>query len=70
GIPRDEIDLIFDRFYRGEKSRVRNQEEYPGVGLGLAIVKGLVEAHNASIDVNSIPGKGTTFILNFPKIPK
>lgn len=70
GIPRDEIDLIFDRFYHGDKSRVRHQEDYPGVGLGLAIVKGLVEAHNASIDVNSLPGKGTTFILNFPKIPK
>jgi signal transduction histidine kinase len=69
GIPENEIDLIFDRFYRGEKSRVRDEKDQAGVGMGLAIVKGLVEAHNGSIEVASMPGEGTTFLLTFPKNP-
>ncbi|MBG7609376.1 MAG: two-component sensor histidine kinase, partial [Anaerolineae bacterium] len=57
---------IFDRFYRGEKSRVRDKDESGGVGLGLAIVKGLVEAHGGKIRVESNPASGTTFWFTLP----
>jgi len=58
GIPMDEIDLIFEKLYRIEKSRSR---AFGGSGLGLAIVKELVEAHGGTIDVKSVVGQGTTF---------
>lgn len=64
GIPADEIDYIFERFYRVEKSRSRNTG---GTGLGLAIVKQLVILHNGQIDVDSILGEGTQFTLTFPR---
>ena len=60
GIPKDEIAHIFDRFYRGDKSRDRDKG---GSGLGLAIVNSLVSAHGGSINVTSQPGEGTTFII-------
>lgn len=60
GIPEDEIDLVFEKLYRVEKSRSRT---FGGAGLGLAIVKELVEAHNGTIEVTSEIGKGSTFII-------
>lgn len=63
--PKD-LPHIFDRFYRGEKSRARDQEDSGGVGLGLAIVKGLVEAHGGEISVKSTPGEGTQFWFSLP----
>lgn len=64
-VPKD-LPFIFDRFYRGEKSRMRDKGESSSVGLGLAIVKGLVEAHGGEISVQSKPGEGTEFQFGLP----
>ena len=58
GIPQEDLPLIFDRFYRVEKSRTR---ETGGSGLGLAIAKKIIEAHGSKIKAESQPGKGTQF---------
>ncbi len=58
GIPKEHLKRIFERFYRVEKSRSRQQG---GTGLGLAIVKHILQKHNTEIHVSSEVGKGTTF---------
>ena len=63
GIPATDLPHIFDRFYRGDKSRSGGERES---GLGLAIAKSLVVAHNGSIAVKSTPGKETTFTILLP----
>ncbi|KMY52562.1 hypothetical protein AC623_20540 [Bacillus sp. FJAT-27231] len=63
GIPEKDLPLIFDRFYRVEKSRSR---EMGGTGLGLAIVREIVKMLGGNIEVNSKVGKGTEFILSLP----
>jgi two-component system phosphate regulon sensor histidine kinase PhoR len=63
GIEAEHLPKIFDRFYRVEKSRSRAEG---GTGLGLSIVKNILERHNASIHVESIPGKGSTFWFCLP----
>lgn len=63
GIPEDDLPLIFDRFYRVEKSRSR---QMGGTGLGLAIVKELVHLLGGSIKVESQRGIGTEFIISLP----
>ena len=61
GIAEKNINRLFERFYRVDKSRSREQG---GTGLGLAIVKHILEAHNQSIDVKSTIDKGTKFIFS------
>jgi two-component system heavy metal sensor histidine kinase CusS len=61
-IPPEHIPRLFDRFYRIDPSRQKNEQ---GVGLGLAIVKSIVNAHNGSIDVTSASGY-TTFKISLP----
>jgi signal transduction histidine kinase len=62
GIPSHDLPLIFERFYRGEKSRSR---EHGGAGIGLALVKHIVEAHGGSVAAES--GRGlTTFRIMLP----
>jgi signal transduction histidine kinase len=55
---------VFERFYRGEKSRKRNGAS--GMGLGLVIAKELVEAHSGKIGVESDINKGTTVWFSLP----
>jgi signal transduction histidine kinase len=66
GIPAQDIEHIFERFYRGEKSRNRM---LGGAGLGLAISKAIVEAHAGKISVESTPGQGACFRIHIPGIP-
>lgn len=63
GIPEDELEHIFDRFYRVDKSRER---ESGGTGLGLAIAKEFIQAHGGSIEVQSKPGEGSCFRILLP----
>jgi signal transduction histidine kinase len=63
GIAREEVPHIFDRFWRADKTRSR---EEGGAGLGLSIAKWIVETHRGSIDVESEPGKGSTFRVRVP----
>jgi len=64
GIPENEQDHIFDRFFRSSKSPVEAQ----GAGLGLAITKNLVELHGGQIGVYSTVGKGSQFFFTLPLI--
>lgn len=66
GIPREELPRVFERFYRGDKSRSRKLGE-GGSGLGLAIVKHIIEAHTQTINVRSTIGVGTTFAFTLKK---
>lgn len=62
GIPYQDQPRIFERFYRVDKSRSRQQG---GTGLGLSIVKHAAQLHHATIELQSHPGKGTAFIVTF-----
>ncbi|MGG4394056.1 HAMP domain-containing sensor histidine kinase [Paenibacillus thiaminolyticus] len=64
GIDPAELPFIFERFYRGEKSRNRKTG---GAGIGLAIVKAIVEAHGGSIEATSAVGQGSKFTIRLPK---
>jgi two-component system phosphate regulon sensor histidine kinase PhoR len=64
GIVPQHLPRLFERFYRVDKSRSRDQG---GTGLGLSIVKHILEAHSQSINVRSTFGIGTTFSLTLKK---
>lgn len=61
GIDDGALPHIFDRLYRGDRSRSE-----PGLGLGLSFVKAISEAHGGTVDVKSAPGEGSTFTLRLP----
>ena len=66
GIPAEELPRIWDRLYRGDKSRSTR-----GLGLGLSLVKAIVAAHGGRVDVRSRPGAGSTFELRLPaEVPR
>jgi two-component system sensor histidine kinase KdpD len=61
GVPDRDLERIFEAFYRGDQD-----SSHPGAGLGLAIVKGFVEVNGGRIWVESLPGQGSTFVVEFP----
>lgn len=63
GIAEEDLELIFNRFYRAEKSRSRSSG---GSGLGLAIARSIAEKYNLELSLQSIPGKGTTAQIVIP----
>ena len=64
GIPREALERIFERFYRVDKARSREQG---GTGLGLSIVKHIVQTHGGKVWAKSEPGQGTTFYFTMPR---
>ena len=65
GIHTQDIHHIFKRFYRSRFSK-----DTQGAGLGLPLTKAIVEAHGGNIAVDSVPGGGSTFVLNFLNLTK
>ncbi|MEY2971264.1 MAG: sensor histidine kinase [Schleiferiaceae bacterium] len=66
GISKEDLGRVFERFYRGDRSRTRTKK-IGGTGLGLAIVKHIVEAHGHAIKVTSTQGVGTAFSFTLSK---
>ncbi|OCA90971.1 PAS domain-containing sensor histidine kinase [Bacillus sp. FJAT-27225] len=64
GIPEEDLQFVFERFYKADKSRTRGRA---GTGLGLAIAKNIIEAHKGYISVKSKLGHGTTFSFFIPR---
>ncbi|MFD0361681.1 sensor histidine kinase [Nocardia sp. GCM10030253] len=64
GLPEDQADRVFERFYRTDTSRTRASG---GTGLGLSIVQALIAAHRGTVSVESAPGEGTTFTVRLPR---
>ena len=64
GMTEEEVEHMFDRFYRGSDGRTE-----PGTGLGLTVVKSLVDLHGGTIAVESTPGEGSTFTVRLPRQP-
>ena len=64
GIPADQLERIFERFYRGDEARNRQSG---GAGLGLAIAQELVNRHHGKLTVESTEGAGSTFTVQLPR---
>lgn len=67
GMPPEVVSRIFERFFRADPARSSGGE---GVGLGLSLAKWIVDRHNGRIDVESQPGKGSTFTVRLPLAPQ
>ncbi len=67
GIPKEDVKMIWDRFYKSDLSRGKDRK---GTGLGLSIVKEIINAHDDNINVISTEGAGTEFIFSMPKSDK
>ena len=63
GIPEEDMERIFERFYRVDKARSR---ELGGTGLGLSIAKEILDKNKGSIDIKSKVGKGTEVVIRIP----
>ncbi|MCY3779311.1 MAG: ATP-binding protein [Chloroflexi bacterium] len=66
-IPQDVLPRLFESFYRGEGSRMRDDDGARGTGLGLAIARGFIEAHGGNIWATSVESDGTTFSFTLPQ---
>lgn len=66
GIPKRDLDRVFERFYRVDRARSRSTG---GSGLGLSIVRHIAAKHNGEVSVSSSEGEGSTFVLRVPLIP-
>ena len=64
GISEENLEQIFERFFRADKSR---NQKTGGIGIGLTITKAIVDMHGGIISVNSEPGKGSCFTIKIPK---
>jgi two-component system sensor histidine kinase SenX3 len=64
GIPPAALGRLFEKFYRVEDPRLRN---VAGTGIGLYLVRQVVEGHGGQVEVDSVPGRGTTFTLRLPQ---
>jgi two-component system phosphate regulon sensor histidine kinase PhoR len=67
GIAPEHLPRLTERFYRVDKSRIRELGETAGTGLGLAIVKHVAQRHGAQLEIDSTVGVGSTFRLVFAK---
>lgn len=67
GIPKEDIKMIWERFYKSDLSRGKDKK---GTGLGLSITKEIINAHNENINVISTPGEGTEFIFSLARSEK
>ena len=63
GIPKEDLDKIYERFYRVDKARTR---EMGGTGLGLSIAKEILDQNDSMIDIKSDLGKGTEVVIRIP----
>jgi len=67
GIPKDDLNHVFERFYRVDKARTR---QMGGTGLGLSIAEQIAKAHDSSIEISSELKSGTTVVIKIPKVLK
>ncbi|MES2125518.1 MAG: ATP-binding protein, partial [Gemmatimonadota bacterium] len=65
GIPPEQLQLVFERFYRGDPARQRTPESASGAGLGLSIARWIAEAHGATLTLATAPGGGTVATARF-----